>query len=96
MNTHHPWNPYQSRYQRTDNSRLKVVYILIVYKYLIYLNYISGKGTYKWKATGCLYDGDWKGGKRNGFGTYSLPQEGGGYKKQYSGGWKNDKRHVSC
>lgn len=57
--------------------------------------YSSGKGTYKWKTDGALYDGDWKGGKRNGFGTFSLPKKEGGYKKQYSGGWKNDKRHVS-
>ena len=54
-----------------------------------------GKGTYKWKNTGALYDGDWKNGKRNGFGTSSIPSDDGGYQKQYSGGWKNDKRHVN-
>jgi len=53
-----------------------------------------GKGTYKWKATGALYDGDWKEDKRNGFGTYSIPTEDGGYTKQYSGGWKDNKKHV--
>ena len=55
----------------------------------------SGKGTYKWKATNCIYDGDWKNDMRNGFGTFSTPTSEGGYQKQYSGGWKNDKRHVS-
>jgi hypothetical protein len=56
---------------------------------------IIGKGTYKWKENGAIYDGDWKRGKRNGFGTYSVPNKGGGYRKEYSGGWKNDMRHVS-
>jgi len=31
---------------------------------------------------------------RNGFGTYSIPTEDGGYTKQYSGGWKDNKKHV--
>lgn len=42
-----------------------------------------------------MYDGDWKDDKRNGFGTLSVPREDGGYEKIYSGGWKNDKMHVS-
>ena len=46
-----------------------------------------------WKKLGAIYDGDWKDDHRCGFGTYSLP-EGAGYRKVYSGGWKNDKRHV--
>lgn len=46
-----------------------------------------------WKKSGAIYDGDWKDDHRCGFGTYSVP-EGGGYRKVYSGGWKNDKRHV--
>ena len=54
----------------------------------------AGKGTYKWKNTGCLYDGDWRDDNRNGFGTYSIPTPQGGYIKQYSGGWKDDKKHV--
>ena len=53
-----------------------------------------GKGTFKWKATGALYDGDWKEDMRNGFGTYSIPTEDGGYTKQYSGGWKDNHKHV--
>ena len=57
-------------------------------------SYLSGKGTYTWKQTGAIYDGDWKNDQRNGFGTYSTPAKGGGYNKQYSGGWKNDMRHV--
>ena len=58
-------------------------------------SFLAGKGTYKWKENGCLYDGDWKDDMRNGFGTYSIPVSGGGYQKQYSGGWKNSKKHVS-
>ena len=58
------------------------------------LYFILGKGTYNWKANGALYDGDWKCGKRSGYGTYSLPKGDGTYNKIYSGGWKNDKRHV--
>jgi len=41
-----------------------------------------------------LYDGDWKDDMRNGFGTYSIPTDDGGYTKQYSGGWKDNKKHV--
>lgn len=55
-----------------------------------------GKGTYKWKNSGGVYDGDWKFDKRNGFGTLSFPDPNTGkYIKQYSGGWKNNKKHVS-
>lgn len=54
---------------------------------------LLGKGTMTWKKLGAIYDGDWKDDHRCGFGTYSLP-EGAGYRKVYSGGWKNDKRHV--
>ena len=46
-----------------------------------------------WKKSGAIYDGDWKDDHRCGFGTYSV-SEGAGYRKVYSGGWKNDKRHV--
>ena len=46
-----------------------------------------------WKKSGAIYDGDWKDDSRCGFGTYSV-SEGAGYRKVYSGGWKNDKRHV--
>lgn len=56
---------------------------------------IVGKGIYKWKENGVLYDGDWKRGKRNGFGIYSMLDGKGGYKKEYLGGWKNDMRYVS-
>jgi len=31
---------------------------------------------------------------KSGFGTYSIPTEDGGYMKQYSGGWKDNKKHV--
>ncbi|XP_069789392.1 MORN repeat-containing protein 3 isoform X2 [Narcine bancroftii] len=52
------------------------------------------KGTQKWKSNGAIYDGDWQYGKRNGFGTYSLPDPvSGEYRKVYSGEWKNGKRH---
>ena len=55
---------------------------------------LLGKGTQKWKATGKVYDGDWKKGKRSGFGTLTQSDGKGGYNKEYSGGWKNDKKHV--
>ena len=55
---------------------------------------ISGKGTQIWKKSGAIYDGDWKDDLRNGYGTYSTPNTGGGYRKVYSGGWKNGQRHV--
>lgn len=45
-------------------------------------------------ASGALYDGDWKNGVRCGFGTYSVKGPDGTYMKEYSGGWKNDKKHV--
>ena len=31
----------------------------------------------------------------HGFGTLSIPDKGGGYKRLYAGGWKSGKRHVS-
>ena len=67
-----------------------------IYIYIyIYLFIIIGKGTYKWVTSGAIYDGDWKEGKRSGFGTYSIPTGPDTYRKQYSGGWKNGKKHVS-
>ena len=54
-----------------------------------------GKGTQVWKKSEAVYDGDWREGMRNGFGTYSI-KSGDTHVKQYAGGWKNDKRHVSC
>ncbi|PAA54650.1 hypothetical protein BOX15_Mlig019695g1, partial [Macrostomum lignano] len=54
----------------------------------------QGRGTQVWKGTGAMYEGDWRDGRRCGFGVYSVPlPNGAGYKKQYSGGWKADKRH---
>lgn len=58
--------------------------------------FVTGKGKYEWKKSGCIYDGDWKDDLRNGFGTYSVPKPDGTYRKQYAGGWKNDKKHVCC
>lgn len=40
-----------------------------------------------------MYDGDWKDNKRCGFGTLSFRSKDK-FRKVYSGGWKNDKRHV--
>lgn len=54
----------------------------------------QGKGTMMWKKSGAIYDGDWKDDCRCGFGTFSV-SEGAGYRKVYSGGWKNGKKHVS-
>lgn len=55
---------------------------------------LIGKGTQFWKKSGTIYDGDWKDNKRHGFGTLSVPVKNG-YRKVYSGGWKNGMRHVS-
>ncbi|XP_032953620.1 MORN repeat-containing protein 3 isoform X2 [Rhinolophus ferrumequinum] len=53
----------------------------------------AGKGTQIWKKKGAIYEGDWKFGKRDGYGTLSLPdQETGKYRKAYSGWWKGDKK----
>jgi hypothetical protein len=68
--------------------------MLLIVCLLSLSTYVAGKGTFKWKANGCLYDGDWKDDMRSGFGTYSVPNAEGGYQKQYSGGWKNNKKHV--
>ncbi|XP_070806438.1 MORN repeat-containing protein 3 [Pituophis catenifer annectens] len=55
-------------------------------------NVKHGKGTQIWKKSGAIYSGDWKFGKRDGFGTYSIPDPvTKDYKKVYSGWWKNDK-----
>ena len=48
-----------------------------------------------WRKTGARYDGDWREGKRHGFGTYSITSPDGQLVKQYAGAWKNDMRHVS-
>jgi len=55
-------------------------------------NLKSGNGTYTWKKTKAMYEGDWSLDKRNGYGTLSFLVNGA-YKKQYTGGWKDDKRH---
>ncbi|XP_073737313.1 MORN repeat-containing protein 3 isoform X10 [Callorhinus ursinus] len=53
----------------------------------------SGKGTQIWKKKGAIYEGDWKFGKRDGYGTLSFPdQEMGKPRKVYSGWWKDDKK----
>ena len=61
--------------------------------HLIYECWFAGKGTQIWKKTGAIYDGDWKDSQRCGFGTLSFP-DNDVFRKVYSGGWKNDKRHV--
>ena len=57
--------------------------------------HVAGKGTQVWKKSGDIYDGDWQAGLRHGFGMLSVRDESGEYMKRYSGGWKNDMRHVS-
>ena len=48
-----------------------------------------------WHKTGSVYEGDWECGLRCGFGTLSVRDSLGTHNKKYSGGWKDDKRHVS-
>ena len=47
-----------------------------------------------WRKTGAVYDGDWKDDSRHGYGVYSVMRKGT-LVKEYAGGWKNDKKHVS-
>lgn len=54
----------------------------------------EGKGVFNWVTKGEIYEGEWKDDKRNGFGNLSIKQLDGSYKKAYSGGWKNDRKHV--
>ena len=56
----------------------------------------TGKGIQIWKRSGARYDGDWRDGKRHGFGMYSIPNKEGDMIKQYAGSWKNDMKHVCC
>lgn len=57
--------------------------------------FFQGKGTQIWKKSGAIYNGEWKLGKRDGYGTYSvLLPETKEYARKYCGGWKNGKKHV--
>lgn len=54
-----------------------------------------GKGTQVWKKSGAVYEGDWKFGKRDGYGSLSHPDpETGKLRRVYSGWWKGDKKSV--
>uniref|UniRef100_A0A8C3N3M5 MORN repeat-containing protein 3 n=1 Tax=Geospiza parvula TaxID=87175 RepID=A0A8C3N3M5_GEOPR len=56
-------------------------------------NLKHGKGTQIWKSTGAIYSGDWKFGKRDGYGSYSvLDPATKEYKRVYTGWWENDRR----
>ncbi|KFP25375.1 MORN repeat-containing protein 3, partial [Colius striatus] len=56
-------------------------------------NLKHGKGFQVWKRTRAIYSGDWKFGKRDGYGTYSIPDPvTKEYKKVYIGWWKNNKQ----
>ena len=56
-------------------------------------HYHTGKGVQTWKKSGSRYDGDWREGKRHGFGMLSVMRDNQ-QMKEYAGGWKHDKRHV--
>ena len=60
---------------------------------IIIISIHQGKGVQTWKKTGCRYDGDWREGKRHGFGMLSVIRDGQPM-KEYTGGWKHDKKHV--
>lgn len=55
----------------------------------------EGKGVFNWVKKGEIYEGEWKNDKRNGFGNLSIKAADGSYKKVYSGGWIDNKTHVS-
>ncbi len=54
---------------------------------------LSGKGTYVFKKTGAVYDGDWKDDKKEGYGVWSEPHKDQMVKK-YVGHWKAGKKEV--
>lgn len=59
------------------------------------LIYFQGKGRQLWKRSCAEYNGEWKFGKCDGYGTYSvLLPETKKYAKKYCGEWKNGKKHV--
>uniref|UniRef100_A0A8C5UHB5 MORN repeat-containing protein 3 n=1 Tax=Malurus cyaneus samueli TaxID=2593467 RepID=A0A8C5UHB5_9PASS len=56
-------------------------------------NLKHGKGTQIWKNTGAIYSGDWKFGKRDGHGSYSIPDPvTKEYRRVYTGMWENGRR----
>lgn len=56
----------------------------------------TGKGIQIWKHNGAIYSGDWKFGKRDGYGSYSIPDPvTKEYLKVYTGWWRNNKECVS-
>lgn len=55
----------------------------------------KGRGTQVWNKSGAVYSGEWKHGRRDGHGTYSvLLQESKAYAKKYCGEWKSGRKHV--
>ena len=56
---------------------------------------VLGKGTFRWKASGKIYDGDWKDDYRDGFGTLSVKMKNGTYRKLYVGGWAMGRKQVN-
>lgn len=62
---------------------------------IFFFFFFTGNGTQVWKKSGAIYNGEWKFGKCDGHGTYSvLLPETKEYAKKYCGGWKNGKKHV--
>jgi hypothetical protein len=53
-----------------------------------------GKGVYNYIKKGQIYEGEWFNNARHGFGNLSIKNKDNIYKKVYSGGWKDDKKHV--
>ena len=50
------------------------------------------RGFYTW-TNGETYDGEWKNGEKNGYGTFNF-LDGDGYNRDvYVGEWKDDKKH---
>uniref|UniRef100_A0A8D3D9X5 MORN repeat-containing protein 3 n=1 Tax=Scophthalmus maximus TaxID=52904 RepID=A0A8D3D9X5_SCOMX len=62
----------------------------------MFIHLFKGMGTQVWKKSSAIYQGEWKFGKPDGCGTYSvLLPETKEYEKKYSGMWKNGKKHGS-
>ncbi|XP_065594754.1 MORN repeat-containing protein 3 [Cyrtonyx montezumae] len=55
-------------------------------------NLKHGRGIQRWKRSGAIYNGDWKRGKRDGYGSYSAPDPVTREYQVYEGWWRKDKR----
>lgn len=78
-------NCFVSKFRSNTSAALQSVISLI----------IKGWGTQEWKSSGAIYNGEWKFGKHDGYGIFSvLRLDTKKYITQYCGEWKNGMKHV--